>query len=308
MTENNDRELIIGTRGSPLALAQATATKAALEAAHPGLAIAVEIIRTTGDRVQHMPLAEIGGKGLFTKEIEAALLEKRIDLAVHSAKDMETHLPAGLVLAAALPREDPRDVFLSQKADGFAGLPAGAVIGTTSARRRAQILHAFPKLTVVSIRGNVDTRLGKLNDGTVDATLLALAGLKRLGRRLAEASVLEPETMLPAAAQGAIALEAREGDERVLPLLAAINHDETLTRITAERALLASLDGTCKTPIGALAELNGGAMRLRGLVADPDGAWLYRAERSGPARDGAAMGRDAGAELRALAGEDFFGD
>lgn len=298
-------KLTIGSRGSPLALAQAETVSAALRDAHPGLDVTLEIIRTTGDAVQDRPLAEIGGKGLFTKEIETALLDRRIDLAVHSAKDMETHLPDGLSLTAALPREDPRDVFLSAKAAAPEALPAGSVVGTTSLRRRAQILNRCPELEVVSIRGNVDTRLGKLERGEVDATLLALAGLNRLRRAPEEMTVLPPETMLPAAAQGAIGIESRTEDEAVLALVAPINHGDALTAISVERALLAALGGSCRTPVGALAELQpDGEMRLRGLIAEPDGAWLHRIDRNIPVSDALVAGAEAGAELRRRAVEE----
>lgn len=309
MSTTNENIIRLGSRGSPLALTQSRMVKAELQSAHPGLQIDLEIIRTTGDRVQDRPLSEIGGKGLFTKEIESALLEGQIDFAVHSAKDMETRLPDGLALSAAMQREDPRDVFISEKASNFADLPTGAVVGTTSLRRRAQILNRFPALEVVSIRGNVDTRLQKMRDGEVDATLLALAGLKRLGRDYDAMTVLDPDYMLPAAAQGAIGIETRAGDDCVINLMAAINHEDTLKVISAERALLEALDGNCRTPVGALAEIEpDGGLRLRALLADPEGAWLHSTERRGVVEDAVMLGKDAGAELRGLAGEAFFDD
>jgi hydroxymethylbilane synthase len=309
MNMESKATIILGSRGSPLALVQSRMVQAALSAAHPEVTVDLEIITTTGDRVQDRPLSEIGGKGLFTKEIEAAMLGGRIDLAVHSAKDMETQLPDRLGLIATLQREDPRDVFLSEKSSSFADLPKGAVVGTTSLRRRAQILHRFPNLRTVPIRGNVDTRLTKMRNGEVDATLLALAGLKRLGRSEQCMAVLEPEFMLPAAAQGAIGIEARRDDDRIIGLLGAINHQPTFEVISAERALLATLDGSCQTPVGALAEKSSdGRIRLRGLIADPDGAWLHCVEREGLVAEAITMGRDAGVELRGLAGEGFFSD
>ncbi len=309
MSKTNQNILRLGSRGSPLALTQTRMVQAALQSAYPGLQIDLEIIRTTGDRVQDRPLSEIGGKGLFTKEIEAALLEERIDFAVHSAKDMETRLPDGLALSAVMQREDPRDVFISRKASNLAELPAGAVVGTTSLRRQAQILNRFPRLEVVPIRGNVDTRLCKLHDGEVDAILLALAGLKRLGRECDGMTVLDPDYMLPAAAQGAIGIETRADDERVIGMMAAINHEGSLKVISAERALLETLDGNCRTPVGALAEIEAdGGLRLRALLANPDGAWLHSTERRGVIEDAVMMGKEAGEELRRLAGEAFFDD
>ena len=309
MSKVNQNIVRLGSRGSPLALAQSQMVQAALQCAHSDLQIHLEIIHTTGDRVQDRPLSEIGGKGLFTKEIETSLLEGQIDFAVHSAKDMETRLPDGLALSAAMQREDPRDVFISEKAINLAELPAGALVGTTSLRRRAQILNRFPALQVVPIRGNVDTRLRKMRDGEVDAPLLALAGLRRLGRECDGMTVLDPDYMLPAAAQGAIGIETRAGDDRLISMMAAINHENTFKVISAERALLEALDGNCRTPVGALAELqDDGVLYLRALLADPDGAWLHSTERRGFLEDGVMMGKDAGAELRGLAGGAFFDD
>ena len=232
MTQSSAPFLRIGTRGSPLALWQAREVRAHLAAAH-GVephAIAIEVVRTTGDIIQDRPLSEVGGKGLFTKEIEQALLDKAIDLAVHSCKDMPTVLPAGLKLAACLPREDARDAFISRKSISLARLPHGAVIGTASLRRQAMVKRLRPDISVVTFRGNVDTRLRKLDDGVVDATLLALAGLKRLGRESAATAVLEVDAFLPAVGQGAIGIEVREADTRALELLGGINHPETLPR------------------------------------------------------------------------------
>ncbi len=302
----------IGTRGSPLALAQAREVQRRLVEAHAALAApgATEIvaIKTTGDRVHDRPLAEVGGKGLFTKEIEEALLAGTIDVAAHSMKDVPTWLPAGLTIAAILPREDPRDAFFSRHDGGLADLPEGAVLGTASLRRQAQVLSVRPDLTVVPLRGNVDTRLRKLAEAQVDATLLALAGLKRLEKDAVPYTVLEPEEMLPAAGQGAIGLEVRAEDATAIGLVAAVNHGPSAQRVAAERACLEVLDGSCRTPIAALAELSddGEAMRLRALVAYPDGSRVYHAERRGPAREAEALGRAVGAALRDAAGPELF--
>ncbi|MFQ5985223.1 MAG: hydroxymethylbilane synthase [Alphaproteobacteria bacterium] len=302
--------LRIGTRGSPLALAQAEAVRAALLAAHAALEepAAVEIvpIRTTGDKVRDRALADIGGKGLFTKEIEEALLAGRVDVAVHSVKDMPTWLPEGLAIDCFLEREDPRDVFLARESASLADLPEGAVVGTTSLRRKAQLLVRRPDLRVTNFRGNVHTRLRKLKEGQVDATLLALAGLKRLGMADLATAVLEPSDMLPAVGQGAIGVECREGDPRVRELLAPLNDPPTAVAMAAERAFLAALDGSCRTPIAALARLDGdGTLVLDGLVARPDGSACWRTGRRGPAAEAAELGSDAGRELKA-AGADVF--
>ena len=303
--------LRIGTRGSPLALAQAHEVRGRLAAAFPALAapdaVEIVVIRTTGDAVTDRTLSAIGGKGLFTKEIEQALLDGAVDLAVHSMKDVPTAQPDGLVVDSFLPREDPRDAFFARGAANLAALPSGAVVGTASLRRQAQILSARPDLRVVPFRGNVETRLKKLEDGVVDATLLAVAGLKRLGHAGRLGTVLEPEEMLPAVAQGAIGLERRTADARVAHYLAALDDAPTAMRVAAERALLAALDGSCKTPIAALAEFQpDGTLRLRALIVRPDGSARHAAERLGAAADAARMGHDAGAALRAQAGPEFF--
>jgi len=265
------------------------------------------VIRTTGDMVQDRTLAEIGGKGLFTKEIEQALFDGGIDIAVHSMKDVETVLPDGLGISTYLPREDPRDAFISQKAGTLAALPAGSVVGTASMRRQAQICMARPDLRVQPIRGNVETRLRKLEAGEADATLLAFSGLRRLDMAGVATCILEPEEMLPAVAQGAIGVEGRTADTATLELLAGINDADTANRVAAERALLAALDGSCRTPIAALAELeDGGKLTLRALIARPDGTRSHSVSRRGPVSDAAAMGTDAGRELRARAGPEFF--
>ncbi|MGA8293031.1 MAG: hydroxymethylbilane synthase [Rhodoplanes sp.] len=301
--------LRIGTRGSPLALAQAEEVRARLTAAH-GLdptAIEICVIRTSGDAIQDRPLAEVGGKGLFTKEIEQALFDNTIDLAVHSAKDMETALPAGLVAAAFLPREDVRDAFISRKARTLAELPEGAVVGTASLRRQAIVRRLRPDLRVVSLRGNVETRLRKLATGEVDATLLALAGLKRLGLAAAASSIFSVDEFLPAVGQGAIAIETRAADERTRDLIAPINDGDTMAALTAERAFLAALDGSCKTPIAGHARIaEDGVLTFRGLIVTPDGRAAHETSRSGAVGEAAALGADAGAELKQRAGPNFF--
>jgi hydroxymethylbilane synthase len=301
--------LRLGTRGSPLARLQTDLVRAALAAAHPELqaegALEVVVIRTTGDQVTDRPLAAIGGKGLFCKEIEAALFDRRIDLGVHSMKDLPTWLPDGLTIAAMLPRADPRDVLISRARAGLDGLPEGAVVGTASLRRQAQLLARRPDLKVVNFRGNVGTRLAKLEAGEVDATLLARAGIDRLGLDVPHV-VLAPEEMLPAVGQGAIGLECRADDAPLIACLAAVDHAPTSLCVAAERAMLDVLDGTCHTPIGAFAELADGRIRLRGLVARADGRRCVATERAGPAADALDLARDAGRELRASAGPDWF--
>ena len=300
--------LRIGTRGSPLALMQAGMVRSRLLAATAlaAEAIALTVIRTTGDAIQDRPLAEVGGKGLFTKEIEEALLAGTIDLAVHSAKDLPTALPQGLTIAAVLPREDPRDVFISRKAKSLRELRFGGTVGTASLRRQALVKRLRPDLDVVAFRGNVDTRLRKLDQGVVDATLLALAGLKRLGRAHAATAILDIDEFLPAVGQGIIAIEARADDARTRDLLDRINAADDLTALTAERAFLAVLDGSCRTPIAGNATLEAGRLRLRGLIAKPDGSAAFETAREGSAADAAALGSDAGRELRRRAGADFF--
>ncbi len=305
---SSDRPLRIGTRGSPLALAQARETRDRLMAAHglPEDAFAIVPIRTTGDRVQDRPLSEIGGKGLFTMEIEAALLDGAIDIAVHSMKDMPTAQPAGLGITCCLPREDVRDAFVSLGDATLESLPAGSVVGTSSLRRRAQLRHRRPDLQVVEFRGNVQTRLRKLEAGTAEATFLAMAGLRRLGLDAIARSPIAPEDMLPAIAQGAIGVEQRLGDDAVSELLAAIHDLPTAHRLDAERAFLAALDGSCQTPIAGLAELEGGTIRLRGEILRPDGSECLSTEVSGAIGDAALLGAEAGAQLRGRAAQDFF--
>lgn len=313
--DSNKARLRIGTRGSPLALAQAEETRVRLIAAHPALAapgaIEIRVIKTTGDKVQDRPLSEIGGKGLFTKEIEEALLAGEIDLAVHSMKDVPTWLPDGLVIQCLLPREDPRDVLIATAGTSIATLPRGAVVGSASLRRGAQVKALRPDLTIVPLRGNVETRIAKVQRGDATATLLALAGLKRLHKEAAATAILSTDEILPAVAQGAIGLETRTGDDRVSALLAPLNDPETQLRVTAERACLAVLDGSCRTPIAAFAELNGDVLRLRALIALPDGSKVHRQEATtaasswnyGTAKD---LGEQIGRKLTDMAGPEFL--
>jgi hydroxymethylbilane synthase len=302
----------IGTRGSPLALAQAREVQSRLEAAHaasPGLgplAFELRAIKTSGDRIQDRPLAEAGGKGLFTKEIEEALLAGNVDIAVHSMKDMPTVLPAGLRLAAFLPREDVRDALISPKARTLSDLPGGAVVATSSLRRQAQVRHLRPDLTVMPMRGNVETRLRKLAEGAADATLLAMAGLNRLGLADRAAGPVAVEEMLPAVAQGAIGVEIRAEDERMAALLAPLNHEPTALAVTAERAFLAKLEGSCRMPIAGLGELAGEGFAFRGMILSPDGRACYGARREGRPEEAIRLAEDAAAELLAAAGPEFI--
>ncbi|MFP5507905.1 MAG: hydroxymethylbilane synthase [Alphaproteobacteria bacterium] len=300
--------LKIGTRGSPLALAQAHETRARLMAAFdlPEAAFEIVVIKVTGDAIQDRPLKEIGGKGLFTREIEEALLDGSIDIAVHSMKDMPVLQPAGLLLDTYLPREDVRDAFVSADVASLRDLPAGARVGSSSLRRRAQLLNAFPHLEVVEFRGNVQTRLRKLADGVAAATFLAQAGLNRLGMAHVARGAISPDEMLPAVAQGAIGIERRADDTNTAALLEAIHHTETGQRLAAERAFLATLDGSCETPIAGLAELNGTTLRLRGEVLRPDGSEKIADDRSAPIADAPAMARDMAQTLLKQAGPGFF--
>jgi hydroxymethylbilane synthase len=303
------RPLKIGTRGSPLALWQAHETRRRLMAAF-GLdeaAFEIVVIKVTGDQIQDKALREIGGKGLFTREIEEALLDGGIDIAVHSMKDMPVLQPEGLVLDCYLERADVRDAFVSPHYGSIAELPQGAVVGSSSLRRRAQLALRRPDLRLVEFRGNVQTRMRKLEDRVADATFLAMAGLTRLGMLEVVRSAIEPEEMLPAVAQGAIGVERRAADERVAALLAAIHHGETGQRLAAERSFLATLDGSCETPIAGLAVLEGDQLWLRGEILRPDGSASLTGERRGPIGEGAAMGRDLAEDLLAKAGPGFFG-
>jgi hydroxymethylbilane synthase len=300
--------LRIGTRGSPLALAQASETRARLMLAHglPEDAFAIEIISTSGDRIQDRPLAESGGKGLFTKEIEEALLDGRIDLAVHSSKDMPTALPEGLELSAFLPREDPRDAFIGRAAKSIEGLPHGATVGSSSLRRQALIKRLRPDLDVITYRGNVETRLRKLEEGVAAGTILALAGLKRLKLDHVATDIMPLEKFPPAPGQGAICIETRIGDNKTRALLEPIGHLPTAAALACERAFLAALDGSCRTPIAGYAQVSGDRLAFRGMILTPDGTEAYEIRREGAASDAAAIGRAAGEAIRAKAGAGFF--
>ncbi len=304
---STDRTLKIGTRGSPLALAQAFETRARLMDAHdlPEAAFEIVVIKTTGDAIQNRPLSEIGGKGLFTKEIEEALFSGAIDIAVHSMKDMPTVLPDGLEISTLLPREDVRDAFISRKYKSIAELPKGAVVGSSSLRRRAQLAAIRPDLELVEFRGNVQTRLRKLDEGVAEATFLACAGLQRLGMPEI-ANPIETQDMLPAVAQGAIGIEQRVDDAEARALLAPINHAETQTRLLAERAFLKVLDGSCRTPIGGLAVLDGDTLTLYGEILRPDGSVVHKDVWTGPASNAEAIGERAGLDLKSRAGDGFF--
>ena len=304
--------LRIGTRGSPLALAQAHETRSRLMAAFdlPEAAFEIVVIKTTGDDRSlidaDVALKTLGGKGLFTKEIEEAMLAGGIDIAVHSMKDMPVLQPGGLVLDCYLPREDVRDAFVSLHHDSLADLPEGARVGSSSLRRRAQLRARRPDLRVVEFRGNVQTRMKKLGDGVADATFLAMAGLRSLGMTDVVKSAIAVEDVLPAVAQGAIGIERRGDDLRAAAMLEAIHHGPTGQRLAAERAFLAGLDGSCETPIAGLADLDGGTLRLRGEILRPDGSEVLTDDRSAPVEDGAKLGAEMARDLRARAGEGFF--
>jgi hydroxymethylbilane synthase len=272
----------------------------------PEDAFAICVIKVTGDAIQDRPLKEIGGKGLFTREIEEALLDGSIDIAVHSMKDMPVEQPGGLLLNTYLPREDVRDAFVSLNAKGLDDLAHGATVGTSSLRRRSQLLAKRPDLNIVEFRGNVQTRLKKLGDGVAEATFLAMAGLNRLNMTDVPRTAVAPEDMLPAVAQGAIGIERRGDDSRAAEMLEALHDGPTGQRLAAERTFLAHLDGSCETPIGALADLDGGSIRLRGEILRTDGTEVYADDMDGAIEDGAEMGRAMAAKLLAQAGPDFF--
>ncbi len=303
--------LRIGTRGSPLALAQAEEVRDRLAAAH-GLgpqAVEIVVISTAGDRIRVKPLRAFGGKGLFTKEIEAALAGGEVDLAVHSMKDVPTVLPDGLVIDCILPREDARDALLASGHATLASLPEGAVMATSSLRRRAQALRLRPDLRIVENRGNVQTRIARLASGEVSAMLLAEAGLRRLGLPAETGAPVAPEEILPAVAQGAIGIEIRDGDTATAALLVPLDDADSALRIATERAFLAALDGSCRTPIAGLAILEaGGQVYFRGEILTPDGRIRHATSGRGPAARGPALGREAGVELLERAGPDFFSD
>ena len=300
--------LRLGSRGSPLALAQANQTRDRLIASGvPAGEITITIFKTDGDRIQDRPLSEVGGKGLFTKELEDALLASSIDAAVHSMKDMATALPDGLRIAAVLPREDVRDAFVSLAYKRFSDLPQGATFGTSSIRRQSQLLRLRPDLKIIGFRGNVETRLKKLSDGVADATLLATAGLNRLGMADRIAEHFATDVLLPAPAQGAVAIEIRAGDDATAQRLAALDHQATHLATLVERAFLAVLDGSCRTPIAAHALVKEGRVQFRGEVISPDGRRHVAVERSGPAQHAIVMATDAGREVLSRAGADLLG-
>ncbi len=299
--------LVVGTRGSPLALVQARDVAAGLRAARPGIEVAIETVTTTGDRVLDVPLARVGGKGLFTKELEAALLDGRVDLAVHSAKDLPTTLPPGLALAAFTRRADPRDVFVAAgtgpRPAGPAALPAGARLGSSSLRRRAQLLALRPDLRLTDLRGNVETRLRKVAEQGLDGTVLAAAGLDRLGRATLAAFAFAVDELLPAVGQGALAVEVRAGDERVAALVAGLDDRSTALAVRAERALLAALEGGCQAPIAAYAELDAAPdgdelLHLRAFAGSLDGATVVRDALTAPAAAPEALGHALAERLR----------
>lgn len=300
--------LRIGTRGSPLALVQAKMVRDLLCEAHGFAAddVSITVIKTTGDQIQDRKLSEVGGKGLFTKEIEHALLAKEIDLAVHSSKDMPTALPDGLIIAACPPREDPRDALICRKGSTFAGLAQGAILGTASLRREAQVRRTRPDMRVQPLRGNVGTRLKRVRDGELDATILGMAGLNRLGLGAEVAEVLSTDIFLPAVGQGTVAIEAREDDVTTRELLRALDDDKTSIALRAERAFLAVLEGSCRTPIAGYAEVIGADVYLRGLVMRPDGSESYDTARRGVTGDAEHIGAGAAEELKARLSPGFF--
>jgi len=298
----------IGTRGSPLALAQASETRARLMIAHglPEEAFEIVVMSTKGDRITDRPLSEIGGKGLFTAELETQLLSGELDFAVHSSKDMATKLPEGLEIIAYLPREDVRDAFVSHKAPRLAEMPIGAMVGTASLRRQALVRKLRPDLQVKIFRGLVDTRLRKLEEGDADATLLAYAGLKRLGKPEVATEVLDPTIFPPAPAQGAICIEARSDNAEIRALLAPVNHADTYAAVSCERAFLEVLDGSCRTPIAGYAFIDGGALRFSGMILTPDGQTHHSIADDGTVDQARDIGHRAGAALKARAGTGFF--
>lgn len=304
--------LRLGTRGSPLALAQAQEAKRRLAEAYPELAadnaIEIRVLSTVGDQRLDIALSQIGGKGLFTKELDAALVAGEVDFCVHSTKDVPTKLIDGTTLVAMFPREDTRDAFISRDPNvkSIADLPLGSVVGSASLRRASQIYSKRPDIKCVNFRGNVQTRLRKLEAGLVDATLLAYAGLKRMSMEQHATSLLEWDEMLPAIAQGAISLQCRSDDASTVRYLKPLNHEPTMQAVTCERAFLATLDGNCRTPIAGQALVQGGELNFQGLVLSPDGRQQFAVQRRGPAAEAAALGKDAGLEIRNRAGEKFF--
>ena len=300
--------LRIGTRGSPLALAQAYETRERLSIAF-GLSLdsfEIVVIKTTGDKVLNRPLKEIGGKGLFTKEIEEALLQESIDLAVHSMKDMPVQQPDGLILDTFLPREDVRDAFVSRIHKSLADIPQGATVGTSSLRRKAQLMSKRPDLKIVEFRGNVQTRLKKLDDGVAECTFLAVAGLNRLNMEDIITAPISTDEMLPAVAQGAIGIERREKDIKIATMLEAIHNSTTGLLLSAERAFLEALDGSCETPIAGLAEFKNENLRFRGEILKTDGSEVYSDEQVVSKEDATLVGIEMAHKLLSQAGNDFF--
>lgn len=304
-TENMPPSVRIGTRGSTLAVWQAGWVKQRLEAHWPEIRVELVPITTSGDRIQHLPLSQLGGKGLFVKEIEQALLDGEVDLAVHSVKDLPADLPPGLSLSAIPEREDPRDVLISAGGSSLADLPDGSRVGTSSLRRQALLLHLRPGLRIEVLRGNVETRLRGQLEGRVDATVLAAAGLKRLGLRLKNSYPLDAEEFLPAIGQGALGIEIRTGDT-VEALLAPLHHTDAARTVEAERAFLSGMGGSCRTPLAAKATAAKGILRLSALVASPDGTRLLRHERSGPVETAAHIGAGVAETLLARGGREIL--
>jgi len=310
MQSKPDATIKIGTRGSMLALAQAHEVRDLMVAANnlnPS-DIEIVVISTAGDRIQNKPLSEVGGKGLFSKEIEQALTDGRIDLGVHSSKDMATALPDGLELSAFLPREDVRDAFLSPKAANLQDLPQDAVVGSSSMRRKALINRLRPDIKVVMFRGNLQTRLKKLGNGEVDATLLAYAGLRRLGIENEVTSLLEVDNFPPAPGQGAICIETRVGDKRIKDLVLPLNDADTEAALTLERAYLRALDGSCRTPIAGIAAVKNNEISFSGMVLSDDGQIIHEKSCKGPVSDAASLGQKTGEKIRTMAGPEFFAD
>lgn len=305
---NGNSPLRIGTRGSALALAQATLVQQQIQQRYPEITVDLVIIKTTGDKIQDVPLAKIGGKGLFTKEIELAILAGEVDLGVHSMKDVPTEVPAGLVIGITTVREDPRDAFISKKYRALPEIPPGGRIGTGSLRRKAQLLHLRPDLEIVPLRGNVDTRLRKLAEENLDAVILATAGLRRLGRAGEITAIIPAATMVPAIGQGALGLEYRQDDAETRELLAFLDHPATKVAVAAERAFLARLEGGCQVPIAAYGEIQNGAIVLDGLIGDLTGSRIFREQLSGPPAEAAALGRRLAERLLARGGAEILSE
>jgi hydroxymethylbilane synthase len=300
------RTFVVGSRGSRLALRQTQLVLEALQRAHPGASFRVETVRTTGDRLTGVALSRLGGQGVFVKELERALLARKIDIAIHSLKDMPTELSEGLTVAAIITREDVRDVLVSESGLGLQALPAGSTVGTGSPRRAAQVLALRPDLRIAGLRGNVDTRLRKVADGEVDAAVLAAAGLARLGRMERATELLPLEVMLPAVGQGALAVEVREDDAQAQRLVAAVDDRETHLATSAERAFLRRLGGGCQIAVAALGTVEGDRLHLRGLVADTNGQKLLRGQVEGAANEAKALGGELAEELLAQGAADLL--